>query len=100
VKPLFFTIVMQDSTGREVRFNLRDYAAVLPPFKAKFTRVKPFEKRFSKSSEPILQTFSIPLSEVRKQNPDFDIQQLQLIRYQFDQSKSGVIYLDEIGFRN
>jgi dienelactone hydrolase len=100
VKPLFFTIVMRDTAGQEVRFNLGNYAAILPPFKAKFTRVKPFEKRFSKSSEPILQTFSIPLSEARKQNPDFDLQQLQLIRYQFDQAKSGVIYLDEIGFRN
>lgn len=99
VKPLSFSIILQDSSGMLSRINLLDYSAVLPPFKAKFTRVKPFEKRFSKSSEPVLQTFSIPMTEVLKQNPAFDLNQLSRIRFQFDQAKSGVIYLDEIGFR-
>ncbi len=98
-KPLSFTLILQDSSGTSVRFNLLDYAAVLPPFKAKFTRLKRFEKRYSKSSEPVLQTFSLSLQEVLNQNPLFDLSQISEIRFQFDQAKQGVIYLDEIGFR-
>lgn len=99
-KPLFFTIILKDSLGHTIRLNLKDYAMVLPPFKAKFTRVKQFEKRYDKASEPILQTFSIPLGEVKKKEPAFNIQQITQISFQFDQARKGVIYLDEIGFRN
>jgi len=99
LEPLSFTIIMQDSSGQVARLNLLDYAAVLPPFKAKFMRLKFLEKRFKNSSEPVLQTFNIPLEEVRRKNPVFDVKNLASIIFQFDQSKTGVIYLDEIGFR-
>ncbi len=99
IKPLSFSIILEDRSGEVVRLSLADYSAVMPPFKAKFTRVKPFEKRYSKSSEPILQTFSIPLADIQKDHPGFDMRQVRTIRFQFDQAKSGVIYLDEIGFR-
>jgi hypothetical protein len=54
---------------------------------------------YKKSSEPVLETFEFPLKAFKEVNPDFEPQKLEKIIFLFDKGGEGVIYLDEIGFR-
>jgi hypothetical protein len=56
--------------------------------------------RYGKPWEPTLQTYEIPLYTFTEIDPVFDSTTLRTIRLRFDQSPSGVIVLDEVGFRS
>ena len=99
VKPLNFTIIMEDEQSESVKISMQDIGLLMPPLKAKFTRFQPIEDHYGKSSEPILQTFTIPLSRLKSLNGKFVPEKLKKILFLFDKSPKGVILLDEIGFR-
>jgi hypothetical protein len=48
--------------------------------------------------EVVLQSYTLPLSAFQAANPVWQPEQLQTIRFHFDGSAAGAIYLDEIGF--
>ncbi|MBI9063575.1 MAG: hypothetical protein JEZ14_16450 [Marinilabiliaceae bacterium] len=98
-EPLYFSIVLSDQQGHEVKLSLKDIMPLIPPMKAKFTRLNYLEENYKKESEPILQTFEISQQKVEQINPDFDLQQLSTFTLLFDGSSKGVIALDEIGVR-
>jgi hypothetical protein len=54
---------------------------------------------YEKSAEPVLETFEFPLRAFKEANPDFEPGKLEKIIFLFDKGSEGVIYLDEIGFR-
>lgn len=98
-EPLYFSILLSDQQGQEIKLTLKDIMPLIPPMKAKFTRLNYLEENYKKASEPILQTFEISRQKVVEINPGFNMQQLSTFTFLFDGSAKGVIALDEIGVR-
>jgi dienelactone hydrolase len=99
LEPLDWTIICTDALGRTAELALSQVYRLMPPFKAKFTRLKSLEGRYGKSSEPVLQSIEIPLARFQEAAPAFDPRRLVTVCFRFDRSEQGVIVLDEIGFR-
>jgi hypothetical protein len=73
---------------------------VLPPLAAKFTKSSLTEKMYSSPSQPVLQTIEVPMARFVELNRRFNPSQIATVRFRFDRSPSGVIILDEVGFRS
>ena len=99
-KPIDFTIEAQDRLGQRAVVLLSRVARLLPPLDAKFTKSPLTEQRFSSPSEPVLQTIEVPMARFVEANRRFNPAQIASVRFVFDRSPSGVIILDELGFRS
>jgi hypothetical protein len=84
--------------GRSARLPLGHVHPVQPILEVTFTKWPYWERlRYRSSTEPVLQTYEIPLSDFVQANPDFDPGQLKQIRFRFDRTRTGVIFLDDVG---
>jgi len=99
-KPIDFTIEVQDRGGQTIAFPLSEVARLLPPLSAKFTKFSMIEQLYGSPSEPVLQTIEVPLARFVELNKRFNPTEIASVRFRFDRSPSGVIILDEVGFRS
>lgn len=97
--PVDFTIELTDSNGITSSVLVSEIISIMPPLKTTFMRYKKFESRYGKSSEPTLQTVTIPMEVFKSKNPEFSIENLSEIKFIFNKTRKAVIILDEIGFR-
>lgn len=85
--------VLDDSGGKE-SIALSDVAPVAPPLKIQFLKLEWLDrKRFPRPWEPTFQSFDIPLERFQ----GVDVENLAAIRFRIE--GSGVVILDDIGFR-
>ncbi|TYS61390.1 hypothetical protein FZC74_03690 [Sutcliffiella horikoshii] len=56
--------------------------------------------RYGNSYEHMLQTYGIPLDYLKENFPDIDYSQIEEVTFEFNQTESGLIFLDNIGFNN
>jgi hypothetical protein len=98
-KPLDFSIEVQDRRGQTVVLPLSDVARLMPPLAAKFTKSSLLEGLYDSPSQPVLQTIGVPMARFVELNRQFNPSQIASVRFCFDRSASGVIILDEVGFR-
>lgn len=97
--PLDFSIILTDASGSVVSLPLSQFGLLLPQFPVEHTRWPLYEKaRYKNEGEAILQTFQLKLGVFAAANTAFDPATLHTIRFRFDQSQAGEIYLDRIGF--
>jgi len=86
-----------EAGGATAALPLSRFGALLPPFKVRFTKLKFMDDfAYEKSSEPVFQTFEIPLSAF----PNIDPSKLHSIRLKFDRTQMRVIILSQVGFEN
>ena len=45
----------------------------------------------------MLQTYTIPLADFARATPGFDARRLTSVRWRFDRSEAGTVWLDDIG---
>jgi dienelactone hydrolase len=84
------------AAGGAVELPLSQFGALLPPFKARFTKFQFMDNvAYEKSSEPVFQTFELPLSAFH-----VDPAKLRGIRLKFDRTPMRVIILSQVGFEN
>ena len=95
-KPLDFTIYLLDSAGQSIQFLLSEFSPLQREIAVTIWK-SDFIKGDSQS-EKVFQTFSFNLAALSKSNPEFDFTQLKTIKFVFDQSASGVVVVDTIGF--
>ena len=95
-KPLDFTVQLIDSAGQSVEFLLSEFSPLQREISVIIWKAD-FLKGGSQS-EKVFQTFSYNLEKVSELNPSFITAQLKTIKFVFDQSTSGVIVVDNIGF--
>ncbi len=87
------------SKGAVAALPLSHVYPLQPVLKVTFTKWPYWEKRRYKSAtEPVLQTYEIPLSDFVAANPQFDPGLLKQIRFRFDRTRTAVILLDQVGF--
>ncbi len=92
-----FTIELQTSDGVKSQLPLSRFGALLPPFKVRFTKFQFMDDyAYEKSSEPVFQTFEVPLAAFANVNPA----RLRTIRLKFDRTPMRVVILSQIGFEN
>jgi hypothetical protein len=93
-----FDVIAQSTDGDAASVPVSQFGTLLPPIKVKFTKLDWLDKQFySKSSEPVFQSITIPLSAFAARNQHFDLGKLTRIRLQFDRTPERVIIISEIG---
>ncbi|PKP34704.1 MAG: hypothetical protein CVU00_05620 [Bacteroidetes bacterium HGW-Bacteroidetes-17] len=97
--PVDFTIELKDAEGHISSIPVSEIISIMPPLEVIYTRYKKLETDFGKSSEPVLQTVSIPMDLFKLKNPEFSVENLEQIKFIFNKTSKAVIILDEIGFR-
>ncbi|MFC3880004.1 hypothetical protein ACFOSV_07450 [Algoriphagus namhaensis] len=93
--PLDFTIVLTDDEGAEVSFQLSEFSHLQRQIKSRVLKLDFLDDK--DHSENIFQTFLFDLEKVSSQNPEFNLEMLREIRFEFDQNESGVIIFDQLG---
>ena len=98
------TVEMTSSNGATARVDMKDHPPIPKPILTKYLKTKWVEKSIrdaglSTSTEPVMQSYHIPLSDFVAQNSDFDPTELQAIRFVFNsEAGGGAVMLDNIGF--
>jgi len=86
-----------EAGGATAVLPLSRFGALLPPFKVRFTKLQFMDDfAYEKSSEPVFQTFELPLAAF----PNLDPSKLHAIRLKFDRTPMRVIILSQVGFEN
>lgn len=91
-----FGVELQAAGGPPVELPLSRFGALLPPFKARLTKLQFMDDfAYQKSSEPVFQTFLIPLAA-------FPIEpaKLRTIRLKFDRTPMRVMIVSQVGFED
>jgi hypothetical protein len=91
-----FTIQLKDGNGHILEFPLSSCYPLQPPLKRKFTKLGFLQS--ASESETILHKFYFPLNHFVETNPEFDFTSIAGISFVFENSKPGVIALNNIGF--
>jgi len=96
-QPIDLAIEGIDANGRLARLLLSTDSYLQPRLLVNVykTVLMPSQPAF----EPILKTFELKLSAFQTYSPAFDPASLSEIRFVFDLTPSGTIYLDDIGFK-
>lgn len=97
--PIDLTVELVTSNGSVARLPLSHVHPLQPVLKVTFTKWPYWERvRFKSATEPVLQTYEIPLADFTAANPTFDPGRLQQIRFRFDRTRTAVILLDDVSF--
>jgi len=91
------TIEVADASGVKARLPLSSFSLLQPQIEGPAAKA---DFMYSTDlSEPVFQTFEFPLEKFVNSNPEFDPGTLKSIRFLFDKTPSGVVIMDNIGFR-
>jgi hypothetical protein len=91
------------TSGETVRLALNDFSPIMPSLPAQLVKASwlaglhGFPEKMM-PEEIVLQTYTLPLVAFQTANPAIHVSHLQTIRFLFDGTVAGAIYLDEIGF--
>jgi dienelactone hydrolase len=96
---LDFRVQVGDAAGQTGEVILSDYLLLLPQLKWTFSQYTPWAAiRYPDPSQPVPQSYRIPLVDFEANNPDLDLSAILRITFLFDQSPAGRIMLDAVGF--
>ena len=97
-EPVDLSIEVVDSRGRSAKVTLSDYGPIRRPLETRVLRRGDLEEaRFAELFELVFQTFSIPLSDFTRLDPQLDLRRLAEIRLVFDLTVAGTVVLDDVG---
>ncbi|MBN8207668.1 hypothetical protein JI666_02795 [Bacillus sp. NTK071] len=96
-EPVDFSIKLS-SNGESATVLLSDIMLMHPVLPVRHTKTIYFEEnRYGEPTEPVLQTFNIPISHFIEDNPSIDVKKIDSLTFQFDQPNGGTIFIDQIG---
>jgi len=98
---LSIEIELEDSSGNSARLPLDLFMEAEPPVETEFTWLPALEPvlakgKFKDASEPVYQTYELPLKEFVEENPDFDLSEWERITFHFNEGP-GKVMLDSVG---
>jgi hypothetical protein len=91
------SIEIVDLNGAVARRQLSEFSLIQPQLEVQVRKADMFNK--TEKSEAVFQSFSFPLKDFMTVNPDLDLALVAQIRFVFDQTKEGVVILDNVAFR-
>ncbi|HSJ59102.1 MAG TPA: MFS transporter [Anaerolineae bacterium] len=95
--PIDLTVEVVDGDGDVARLPLSHYNLVQPRIEARILKAAWLGTR--PSSEAVLGNFEFALAGFRAMNPALDPESLAEVRLLFDRTPSGLVVLDDLGFR-
>lgn len=93
-KPIDFTIELKDNHGHQISFPLSRCSYLQPQIAKNINKFRIFDE--APNSEAIPEFFYFDIATLADSNPKFQVNDIQQIRFVFDQTKSGSIVLDDI----
>lgn len=96
-EPFDLTLEVRDRAGETARLSLSHFALLQPQLRGRLGKMD--FMGIIPSSEAVFQTFEFRLADFARANPRFDPARLVEVRFIFDRTPSGMVILDEIGFR-
>ncbi len=95
--PLRLSVQVWDTDGNSGKVLLNDYGPVRRPIEIRIARRD--DHQFQGNTEMVLQSYSIPLRDfVTASRGAVDLTRLGEVTFVFDESVSGTVVLDEVGF--
>lgn len=97
------SLSLETAAGLTAQLPLADFGPILPQLPAHLVKadwlagLRGFPAKI-RPEEVVLQSYTLPLSAFQAANPAWQPEQLQTVRFQFDDAAAGAIYLDEIRF--
>ncbi|MBM7622151.1 dienelactone hydrolase [Bacillus tianshenii] len=70
-----------------------------PTYSSKLYKFGWWNERFGNDYEHMLQTYEVPLAFLQDNNPNINYQDIEEIIFEFNQTGSGLIFLDNVGFQ-
>jgi hypothetical protein len=96
--PMDLTVEVTDAGGRTARVALSAYGPVRRPLESFVYRRAGRDKlRFATTYEIVLQTYTIPFADFVRAAPGFDADRIATVRWVFDRTEAGTVYLDNVG---
>jgi hypothetical protein len=96
--PVDLTLEVEDRAGEVAKLPLSHFSFLQPQLEGRLGKaafMSPFPP-----SEAVFQHFEYPLVDFAAANPAFEPASLVRVRLIFDRSESGVVLLDDLGFRD
>lgn len=99
-------IELAEAGGVTARLPLSHFGPIYPALPAHLVKadwispLKGFQMVNTTPYETVLQSYNLPLTAFQAANPAFNPAELQVIRFLFDGTTAGALYLDEIGFNS
>ncbi len=91
------TVELVDGDGTRSRIPLSEYRPVPPRVEIRlFKTMGLTRQRMSRRSEPLLQSYRLPLADFAEEAPGFDPTSLSRVRFVFDRTPSGSVALDDV----
>jgi hypothetical protein len=98
-EPTDFTIALESQEGVITRLPLSKFGTLLPPVRVQLTKLERMDKiLYKNASEPVFQSFAIPLAAFASEDRRFDPARLKTVRLEFDRTPSRVLAISEVGF--
>ena len=88
------TLVVRDRAGRTAQLPLSKRRVLLPQVQPVLYKHAMFNS--DADSEVVMQRYRFPLVEFARQAPELDINQIVEVRFQFDRTPQGSLWLDNI----
>jgi hypothetical protein len=95
---LLITVELVDAAGTAARIPLDRVRPVPPVLVSRFTKLPDESKRYGSKTEPVLQTFAVPLADFATAEPGFDASTVRVIRFLLGRQRDAVVVLDTVGF--
>jgi hypothetical protein len=93
--PLDWTIVLSDANAQEARLSLSSDQVLYPQLKGETRRAGVIDGL--PKSELVMRQYCFALKDFLAVNPNFALDRLKEIRFEFDRSRRGAIALDDVG---
>ena len=102
--PIQVTIELETADHQISRLSLDQFASIYPPLPAQLVKANwlaplpGYKINLETPFERILQTYTLPLAAFQQTNPAFQPAEIRAIRFFFDGTEAGALYLDQLGF--
>jgi hypothetical protein len=99
--PIDLTVEVVDANGVTARLPLSRYGPVRRPIELQVYRRKGRDtERFANKWELVLQTFVVPVSDLKQAEPRLDPSSIRSVRFVFDRTVAGTVILSDLGVAN
>ncbi|MCM3616481.1 hypothetical protein M3936_02690 [Sutcliffiella horikoshii] len=92
------TVLIKPKGTNRLDSRIKKTIYIEPTYTTKLYRFDWWNERFGNQYEHMLQTYEVPLNYLEETIPGLDYRTINELTFEFNQTESGLIFLDNIGF--